>query len=113
MSRPDDDPPLYVPAEFEAEHLADARRTVILSLMRRDCPPSFASPARETRGRPAVVLFAHLVAVAMTLVFTIVTGTWLAGIVVLVAVASSLLVTSSVTRRLGGNQAVRRRRRPD
>jgi hypothetical protein len=112
MRRPDDDLPLYVPAEFEAEYLADARRTVILSAMRRASSPSFAARATEMPRRRAVAFLAHLAALTIALVFTAVTGTWVAGVVVLVAVSASLCVTLWILTLLG-REPDRRKRRPD
>jgi predicted RND superfamily exporter protein len=101
MRRPDDDLPLYVPAEFEAEYLADARRTVILSAMRRAGSPSFSAGSTATAHRRGVALLAHLAALTIALVFTVVTGTWVAGVVVLIAVSASLCVTLWIITLLG------------
>jgi fatty acid desaturase len=113
MRRPDQDPPLYVPAEFEAEHLADARRTVILSAMRRNGSSSLAGRGIDMPRRRAVALLAHLAALTIALVFSAVTGTWVAGIVVLVVVSGSLGVTLWVISHVERQQADRRQRRRD
>lgn len=96
---------MYVPTEFEAEHLADARRTVILSSMRRDSSPPLRSggSAGARRGRE-IALSLHLAALTIALFFTAVTGTWTAGVVVLVPVVVSLAVTVSVLTRLEARQ---------
>lgn len=93
------DSPLYVPEEFEAAHILEARRTVrgrrvpdrpwrcpALSLG-RFLRPAANDPRQHVRH---LVYVLHLVAVAVTVLFAAITGTWLAGSVVVVFVGLTL-----------------------
>jgi len=113
MRRPDEEAPLYVPTAFEADHLADARRTVILSVLRHGrAPSSGSSRGVDARRAREIALILHLAALTIALVFTAVTGTWMAGILVLLAVTVSLGVTVAMLARLEARRPGQGRRGP-
>ena len=100
----DDGSPLFVPTEFEAEHLDDARRAVIRSLVRRGRVRSLGERAiGPRRGWRSIAVIAHLTAVTIALVFAAVTGTWAVGFAVIASVVVSLPVSlpvlSSIERK--------------
>lgn len=105
----DDDAPLYVPAEFEAEHLDDARRTVIRSALVRKRGRTGTRRSRLERWRAGAV-FAHLIAGAIAVVIAAVTGTWGIGVSVLAVLALSLGVSLTVFGRIAQSLSIRRRR---
>jgi hypothetical protein len=100
-----DDQPLYLPEEFEREHLDDARRSVAESRGRRAAVRRVAvavSP-RDARRRRSLGIAAMLHAAAAVLVLAIsaATGTWVVGLAMLAMVAISLAVTARVLHVLG------------
>ncbi|MFP4312665.1 MAG: hypothetical protein ACLFS9_11895 [Nitriliruptoraceae bacterium] len=110
MKRPaDGELPLYVPSEFEVEHLDEARRTVIRSHLPKG-RPRWVTP--RASGRPVdryLVILLHLTAAVLTLAVSAMTGTWREGLALLLGVAVSLSVTLLVLHRISR----RRRREPD
>jgi hypothetical protein len=96
-----DDQPLYLPEEFEREHLADARRSVADGRGRRAAVRRVAAAAvspRDARRRwsLAVAWMLHAVAAVLVLAISAATGTWVVGLVMLVMVAISMAVTARV-----------------
>lgn len=90
-----DDAPLYVPREFEREHLEEARRSVasaskgqgvahrVMSMVRR-------SGSAQRRRSIGLAILLHGLAALLVLTISAVTGTWLIGLTVVGFVALSL-----------------------
>jgi hypothetical protein len=94
-----DDQPLYLPEEFEREHLDDARRSVANSRGRRAAVRRVAVAAvspRDARRRRSlgIASLLHAVAAVSVLAISAATGTWGVGLAMLVMVAISLAVTA-------------------
>lgn len=106
----DKEPPLYVPSEFEAAHRDEARRTVVRSCLQRSRPRALSDRLSGSWDHWTIAVAAHLTAAAVALVFTGVTRTWIAGLVVLMLVSASLGVTLLVRSRI---EAPYRRDHPD
>ena len=93
----DGETPLYVPQEFQLEHLDDARRTVSRSPARRQAaryaaraaswPSVGRSPQQWLRG---LAYLLHVLAAALALAFAAITSTWLVGLAVVGFVGLSL-----------------------
>ena len=106
----DKEPPLYVPPDFDAAHRDEARRTVVRSCLPRSRQRSPWDRLNGWWDNWTIAITAHLTAAAVTLVFTGLTRTWMAGLVVLVLVSTSLGVTLVLRNRI---EAADRRDRPD
>ena len=94
----EDDAPLYVPAEFEAEHLDEARRRVARTrgsrrLVHRTAAAVTGGGDRSPRRRALrFALFAvHVLATAFTLAISALTGTWFVGLTVTALITVSFL----------------------
>ena len=100
-----DDAPLFVPEEFEREHLEDAHRTVAGTSGHQRVDRRIASVMRSRKGTSrhwsfTLALVMHAVAAVLLLAITVVTGTWTAGGIVLGLVALSLAVTLRLLRHV-------------
>ena len=103
---PRDDDPLFVPDEFEAEHLEEARRTIasrtgIRSVPRRLAPSvvgrhSDAPKQRFTR----LIVSLHGIAVVFAIVISAVTGTWLIGLAMTAVIGLSLWTAIRLVRTI-------------
>jgi hypothetical protein len=94
--KPSDDDPLFVPDEFEAEHLEQARRMVQAKSERRSIGQRFVRLATGRRGGTpkqrltSLIVSLHGVAVLFAVVISAVTGTWLPGVAVSALIGLSL-----------------------
>lgn len=95
-----DESPLYVPEEFQAAHLDDARRTVTRSPVQRRFArqvakaTSWQGAGREPRQRLRGLAYVlHALAAVLAVAFAAVTNTWLVGLAVLAIVGLSLAAT--------------------
>jgi hypothetical protein len=96
-----DDQPLYVPEDFEREHLDDARRSVANSRGGRAIARRMVSAGivgrdprhRRSRGIAGLV---HAAASLLVVAIAAATGTWGVGLVMLGLVAVSLAVVIRV-----------------
>jgi hypothetical protein len=101
-----DDAPLYVPEEFEVEHLEAARRSVASSRGGRRPVPRAAPPAAgggeapERRWRVLAVSL-HAVAAVLSIAIAALSGTWLVGALGVVTIGLSLIVVLHAIKRYG------------
>lgn len=98
MHTPNSDEPLYVPEEFEAEHLEEARRRLASSRGPRRIARRVTSTVSRRRGTSArqqflgVAALLHALAAVLAMAISALTGTWLIGLT-LVALAGLSLAT--------------------
>ena len=92
-----DETPLFVPDEFQSEHLDDARRTVTRSRARRQLARQVTKAAswRGGQGSPhprlrGLAYLLHALAAVLALAFAAITSTWFVGLAVVVFVGLSL-----------------------
>jgi hypothetical protein len=98
-----DDAPLFVPEEFQLEHLEEAHRTVAKTSGRQHVGRRIVSVVHSGKGTSrhwsfALAVIVHAVAALLLLAITAVTDTWAAGGIVLGLVALSLAVTLALLR---------------
>jgi hypothetical protein len=112
----DDDQPLYLPEEFEREHLDEARRVVAASRGGRAIARRVTAtlPGRDGRGRSPLAIAAsiHAVAALFVITITVATGTWAIGLVMLGLTAVSFAVVARVLHVLAAGH-VRQPAAPD
>lgn len=100
----DNDAPLYVPEELQALHLEEARRTVAASrgpraLARRAGAALHSRAGRSLREQfDVLAIFLHALAATVAGAFAAVTGTWLVGGFVVVAIGVSLVAVLRLLR---------------
>lgn len=97
----DDDQPLFLPEEFEREHLDDARRTVAntrggRAIARRVSSAAVPRGGPRVRTHVGIAVLVHAVAALLVLTIAAATGTWAVGFAMLVLVAVSLGVVARV-----------------
>jgi hypothetical protein len=113
----DDDQPLFLPAEFEREHLDEARRVVSSSRGGRAMARRVTSAAIPQRGGPerthiGVAVLIHAVAALLLVIIALATGTWAVGLAMLGMLAISLAVVIRVLHVMAQNR-VAEKQEPD
>jgi len=106
----DEDLPLYLPEEFEREHLAEARRAVVASrggraIARRITSAALPRGMAGARTHVGIAVVVHAVAAVLVLVIAAATGTWAVGLAMLGLVAISLGGVAWVLRVMARNGA--------
>lgn len=101
-----DDAPLYVPEEFEVEHLEAARRSVASSRggrrsVSRAAPPAAGGGEVPERRWRVLALSLHAVAAVLSIAIAALSGTWVVGALGLVTIGLSLLVVLYAIERFG------------
>ena len=102
----DSDEPLFVPDEFEAEHLDEARRVISSNTGVRRAARKLAASVAGQRDHPRqrilrLVSILHGIAVVCAIAISAVTGTWLIGLAVAVMVGLSLLIALRLFHTIG------------
>lgn len=99
----EDDSPLYVPAEFQADHLEEARRHVARSRGLRHSARRLTATVAATENasvgrRRALRLMAimHAIAAVFAVVISAIVGAWLVGSFVIALIGVSLGITARV-----------------
>lgn len=105
----DDDQPLFLPEEFEREHLDDARRTVAntrggRAIARRVTAAAVPRGRPRVRTRVGIAVLVHAVASLLVVTIAVATGTWAVGLAMLGLVAVSLGVVARVLHVMGQNR---------
>lgn len=115
---PRDDEPLFVPDEFEAAHLKQARRAVASTTGARGLGRRLTSSlaGRHTGSAQQRVTrllwIVHGIAVIVTLALSAVTDTWLIGLAVSALIGLSLLTATRlvhVVERVHAHESAQRR----
>jgi len=118
MNQPmDDDQPLFLPEEFEREHLEEARRAVAQTrggraVARRVTSATIPRMGDRARTRLGIAVLVHAVAALMVLVIAIATGTWLVGLAMWGMLVISLGVTARVLHVMDQSRAPSPTERP-
>lgn len=111
MNEPmDDGRPLYLPEEFEREHLEEARRAVASSrggraIARRVTSAALPRGVPRVRTHVGIAVLVHAVAALLVMVIAAATGTWAVGLAMLGLVVVSLGVVAWVLHVLDRRRA--------
>ena len=103
---PRDEDPLFVPDEFEAEHLEEARRTVASRTGIRSVPRRLAPSVVGRRGDAPkqrftrLIVSLHVIAVLFAIVISAVNGTWLVGLAMTAVIGLSLWTAIRLVRTI-------------
>ena len=106
----DEDRPLYLPPEFEREHLDEARRAVANSrgaraVARRVSTAALPRGGARARTHIGIAVVVHAVAALFVVVIAAATGTWAVGLAMLGLVAISLGGVAWVLHVMARNDA--------
>jgi hypothetical protein len=106
----DEDRPLYLPEEFERDHLVEARRAVANSrggraVARRVTSAALPRGVPRARTHVGIAVAVHAVAALLVLAIAAATGTWAVGLAMLGMVAISLAGVVGVLHVVARNGA--------